>query len=123
MYNTENTHKDHKNKEFRKRNPEKSAKAVISLALSVININLAASLEPWTKSCGKTALVLFYGIGFILCFLLTTCFLLQSKRRLKIHSLLWGIPLAASYVLGCLMRRDGTALGSLSPGRPGCRCF
>ena len=41
MYNTENTHKDHKNKEFRKRNPEKSAKVVISLALSVININLA----------------------------------------------------------------------------------
>ena len=97
-----------------KKNFKKITFSVISLALSVININLTASLEPWTKSCGKTALVLFYGIGFILCFLLTTCFLLQSKRRLKIHSLLWGIPLAASYVLGCLMRRDGTPLGSLS---------
>ena len=38
MYNTETTHKEYKNKDFHKRNPEKSAKAVISLALSVINL-------------------------------------------------------------------------------------
>lgn len=97
-----------------KKNSVKIIKTVISLVLSFININLAASLEPWTKTCGKITLVLFYGIGFVLCFLLTVYLLLQSKRRLKIHSLLWGIPLAAAYVLGCLMRRDGTALGSLS---------
>ena len=92
---------------------EKNIKTVISLTLSVININLAASLEPWTKSCGKIPLALFYGIGFILCFLLTASFLQQSERRLKLHALLWGIPMAAAHVLGCLMRRDGTALGSL----------
>ena len=97
-----------------KKKSVKIIKTVISLVLSFININLAASLEPWTKTCGKITLVLFYGIGFVLCFLLTVYLLLQSKRRLKIHSLLWGIPLAAAYVLGCLMRRDGTALGSLS---------
>ncbi len=97
-----------------KKNSVKIIKTVISLVLSFININLAASLEPWTKTCGKITLVLFYGIGFVLCFLLTVYLLLQSKQRLKIHSLLWGIPLAAAYVLGCLMRRDGTALGSLS---------
>ena len=74
----------------------KIIKTVISLVLSFININLAASLEPWTKTCGKITLVLFYGIGFVLCFLLTTYFLLQSLRRLKIHSLLWGISLATA---------------------------
>lgn len=93
---------------------KKYAKTVISLTLSVININLAASLELWTKSCGRTLLFLFYGIGFVLFFLLTECFLQQFERRLKIHSLLWGIPMASAHVLGCLMRRDGTALSSLS---------
>ena len=88
MYNTENTHKDHKNKEFRKRNPEKSAKAVISLALSVININLAASLALWTKSCGQLPLVLFYGSGTVVCFLLLWHYLQLTDRRLKVHSLL-----------------------------------
>ena len=114
MYNTENTHKDHKNKEFRKRNPEKSAKAVISLALSVININLAASLALWTKSCGRLPLVLFYGAGTVVCFLLLWHYLQIAERRLKVHSLLWGIPVATAHVLGCLLRRDGTALHSLS---------
>lgn len=97
-----------------KKNPKKIIKTVISLALAGININLAASLALWTKSCGRIALVLFYGVGFVLFFLLTVCFLRQSERRLKLHSLLWGIPMAAAYVLGCLLRRDGTALGSLS---------
>ncbi len=114
MYNTETTHKKHKHKDFRKRNPEKSAKAVISLALSVININLAASLALWTKSCGRLPLVLFYGAGTVVCFLLLWHYLQIAERRLKVHSLLWGIPVATSHVLGCLLRRDGTALHSLS---------
>ena len=97
-----------------KKNPGKYIKIVISLTLSVININLAASLESWTKSCGRIPLILFYGIGFVLCFLLTACFLMQSERRLKIHSLLWGMPMATAHVLGCLMRQNGTALDSLS---------
>lgn len=117
MYNTETTHKEHKeykNKDFRKKNREKSAKAVISLALSVININLAASLALWTKSCGRLPLVLFYGAGTVVCFLLLWHYLQLTDRRLKVHSLLWGIPVATSHVLGCLLRRDGTALHSLS---------
>lgn len=97
-----------------KKIPEKYTKTVISALLSGINIKLAAYFEPWTKSCGPIPLALFYGIGFVLCFLLTACFLRQSERRLKIHSLLWGIPMAAAYVLGCLMRQNGTALNSLS---------
>lgn len=114
MYNTETTHKEYKNKDFHKRNPEKSAKAVISLALSVININLAASLALWTKSCGRLPLVLFYGAGTVVCFLLLWHYLQIAERRLKVHSLLWGIPVATAHVLGCLLRRDGTALHSLS---------
>lgn len=88
--------------------------AVISLLLSGININLAASLEPWTKSCSRPALLLFYTAGVLLCFLLTALFLGCAKTRLKLHSLLWGILMTTAYVLGCRMRRDGTALPRLS---------
>lgn len=111
MYNTDTAHKiDIKDK----RNPKKFTQTVISAALSVINIHLAASLEPWAKSCGLPVLALFYVLGALLCFLLTRHYLRLEVRRLKVHSLLWGIAAAAAYVLGCLMRRDGTALESLS---------
>lgn len=83
---------------------------VISLLLSGINISLAVSLEMWTKTCGLIPLLLFEAGGFILCFLLTFSFLTQKERRLKIHALLWGVLMTCAYVLGCRMRRDGTAL-------------
>ena len=99
-------HTDHENTDWK----ENLIKAVISLLLSGININLAASLEPWTKSCSLPALLLFYAAGILICFLLTTRFLAYAALRLKVHSLLWGALMAAAYVLGCRMRRDGTAL-------------
>ena len=93
---------------------KKYAATVISVLLSGININLAASLETWTKSCGRIPLLLFFPVGFAVCLILTARFLKQPEKRLKIHSLLWGILMAAAYVLGCRMRRDGTALAGLS---------
>lgn len=93
---------------------KKYAVTVISVLLSVININLAASLEPWTKSAGRIPLLSFCLAGFTVCFILTSRFLKQPEKRLKIHSLLWGLLMTAAYVLGCRMRRDGTALAGLS---------
>ena len=93
-------------------------KTVLSFLLSGININLAASLEMWTKTCGRLPLLLFTGIGFILCFALTFSFLMREERRLKVHALLWGILMTFAYVLGCRMRRDNTALSG-----PICRFF
>ena len=86
---------------------------VISLLLSAINMYLAVSLEMWTKSAGKAAVTAFVAVGFSLSVLLIGSFLNRSERRLKAHSLLWGALMAAAYVLGCLMRRDGTALADL----------
>ena len=101
------------NKKIHRITSKKYTKTVISLLLSGININLAASLELWTKSCGRILLLLFFIIGFAVCFALTAHFLLQTDRRLKVHSMLWGFLMAAAYVLGCRMRRDGTALNGL----------
>lgn len=89
-------------------------KTVISLLLSCININLAASLEPWTKSCSFMLLLIFYILGLVLSFPLTKHYLEQEDRRLKLHSLLWGGLMTTAYVLGCRMRRDGTALPGLT---------
>lgn len=89
-------------------------KTGISLLLSGININLAVSLEIWTKTCHRVPLLLFTCIGFVLCFVLTLSFLMQKERRLKLHALLWGIFMTFAYVLGCRMRRDGTALNQWS---------
>lgn len=91
---------------------ENILKAVISLLLSGININLAASLELWTKSCGLPALLLFYTAGIVIGFLLTDHFLKYAEARLKVHALLWGMLMTTAYVLGCRMRRDNTALPS-----------
>lgn len=98
----------------RKKTGKKHIDTVISLLLSVININSAASLEIWTKSCGRIPLLIFFLAGFAICFILTLNLLKQSEVRLKLHSMLWGVPMAAAYILGCRMRRDGTALVSLS---------
>ncbi len=38
----------------------------------------------------------------------------KTDRRLLRHAVLWGIPLAASHALGCLLRRDGAAFADLS---------
>lgn len=86
----------------------------IILLLSGINIHLAASLEPWTKSWGLPALLLFYAAGTVICFLLAARFIQCAGPRLKVHSLLWGILMTTAYVLGCRMQLDGTALPRLA---------
>lgn len=86
---------------------------VISLLLSGIDMYLVESLEEWTKSANRGLVALFVDLGFAVGVLLIGNFLERRERRIKIHSLLWGIPMATAYVLGCLMRRDGTALASL----------
>ncbi len=91
----------------------KYIKSVISLVLSVININLAVSLEMWTKSADRFIVMLFGGAGIVVCYLLIDRFLGQQERRLKVHALVWGAAMAAAYVLGCRMRRDETALAGL----------
>lgn len=91
----------------------KKIKMVISFILSVIDINLVVSLELWTKSASRIAVMLFGGIGAVLFYLLINNLLEKNEKRLKIHSLIWGIPMAIAYVLGCRMRRDGTALAGL----------
>ncbi|MDE6844327.1 MAG: hypothetical protein K2J99_00980 [Lachnospiraceae bacterium] len=91
----------------------KYIKSVISLILSVININLVVSLELWTKSANRFVVMLFGGAGAVVCYLLINRFLGQQERRVKVHALLWGAAMAAAYVLGCHMRRDGTALAGL----------
>lgn len=88
-------------------------KSVISFLLSGINIYLAASLEIWTKTAKRGMVCAFMAAGMALFCFLTARFLCLEDRRLKAHALLWGIPMAASYVLGCRMRRDGTALPKL----------
>ena len=92
---------------------KKYAEAVISVLLAAIDMYLVVSLEMWTKSANKGIVIIFAVLGFALCVLLIYSFLDRQGKRLKIHSLLWGTFMAAAYVLGCLMRRDGTALGRI----------
>ena len=85
-------------------------KTVICALVSGIDIYLAVSLELWTKTAQTGAVCLFALFGFALLYLLNKSLFCSTDRRLVRHAVLWGIPLAASHVLGCLMRRDGTAL-------------
>ena len=91
----------------------KNIYVVISIMLSAIDIYLVESLEVWTKSASRGVLIAFAAVGFVLGVLLIGSFLERQERRLKTHSLLWGVFMAAAYVLGCLMRRDGTVLADL----------
>lgn len=92
---------------------EDCLKIVISFILSCINMYLVVSLEMWTKSASRMAVAAFVVAGVALGSVLTVSFLQQQEKRLKVHALLWGLILAGAYVLGCRMRRDGTALQNL----------
>lgn len=85
-------------------------KGVISFLLSGINIYLVVSLEIWPKTARRGTVAVFMIAGMVLFWLLTVRFLCLEDRRLKVHALLWGLFMVVSYVLGCRMRRDGTAL-------------
>ena len=89
---------------------KKYTEAAISVPLSAIDMYLVISLEMWTKSAQKGAVAIFAVLGFVLCVPLIYSFLERQGKRLKIHSMLWGALMAAAYVIGCLMRRDGTVL-------------
>lgn len=91
----------------------KYAISVISMILSVINIYLAATLEPWTKSADGLCVVLFCVLGAAVGYVLIRGFLGQQEKRLRVHSLVWGVPMSAAYVLGGRLGRDGTALSGL----------
>lgn len=91
----------------------RNLKTVISLLAAAIDMYLVVSLEEWTKSAGRGAVIAFTAVGFAVCVPLIDSFLERQERRLVVHSLLWGALMAAAYVLGCLMRRDGTALAGL----------
>ena len=103
------------NTEERTHNPVKNnyITVVISLLLSGIDMYLVESLEVWTKSAGRGLVIAFIAVGFAAGVLVIGSFLERQEKRIKIHSLLWGILMATAYVLGCLMRRDGTALAGL----------
>lgn len=86
---------------------------VISLILAVINIYLVVSLESWPKAVGGTVKVLFAVIGLLVHYALNVSFLIRREKRLRVHSLVWGMFMASSYVLGWRMERDATALAGL----------
>lgn len=92
---------------------KKYIKNIISLILSVIDINLVVSLEEWTRSAPRAVVALFGGVGAVLFYLLIGRLMEQRERRRIVHALLWGALTTAAYVLGCRMRRDGTALAGL----------
>lgn len=91
----------------------KYVKSVISLILSGINIYLAASLEPWVKSEALLPVLIFGCAGTVAGYLLIRRFLGQKEKRLRRHSLLWGAFMAAAYVLGRRLERDGTVIAGL----------
>ncbi|MCD7724684.1 MAG: DUF6020 family protein [Clostridiales bacterium] len=91
----------------------KYIKTGISFLLAVIDIGLAAALEQGSYAGGR-------GLGLCLCIAGTIVFTLlikrlleQRERRLLVHSGLWGLLMAAAYVAGCLLRRDGTVLDGI----------
>ena len=86
---------------------------VISMILSGINIYLAATLEPWTKSAGGLRVMLFYVLGTAAGYVLVRGFFRQYEKRLRVHSLVWGVLMSAAYVLGGRLGRDGTVLPDL----------
>lgn len=91
----------------------KYVRIVISMILSGINIYLAATLESWTQSAGRLRIMLFCGLGTAAGYALIRGFFRQHEKRLRVHSLVWGVLMSAAYVLGGRLGRDGTVLPDL----------
>lgn len=87
--------------------------SVISMILSGINIYLAATLESWTRSAGRLCIMLFYVLGTAAGYVLIRGFFRQHGKRLRVHSLVWGVLMSTAYVLGGRLGRDGTVLPDL----------
>lgn len=85
-------------------------RCIMTVILSCINVYLITGLELWTRDCSKRELLLFDIICGVICYLLVNTFVKQMDKRMKRHTMLWGMFMATAYVLGCRMRRDGTVL-------------
>ena len=92
----------------------KQIQTVISLGLSIINILLVESYAPWMTSHGMVLRILLFLAGTGCGTMLLYSFLKREDRRLKVHAMVLGAFMATAYVLGCRMRKEGTALASLS---------
>lgn len=92
---------------------EKYIKIVISFLVAVIDMVLAANLERGMLPDKRPVLgcLLFAGVALFTAVIYH--FLLQGERRLYLHAAIWGLLMTTAYVLGCLMRRDGTALADI----------
>lgn len=91
----------------------KYLKIGISFLLAVIDIALVVKLERGFYNGGRVSGICLCAAGVGVFTLLHTRLFGQRERRLLIHSGLWGFIMAAAYVAGCLMRRDGTLLAGV----------
>lgn len=105
-------------KDLQARTKIKYLKIGISFLLAVIDIALVANLEREVYNGGRVSGICLCAVGVAVLTLLHTRLLGQKERRLLVHSGLWGFIMAAAYVAGCLMRRDGTLFAGIG-GLPG----
>lgn len=92
---------------------EKYIKIVISFLVAVIDIVLVANLERGMLPDSRPALGCLLIAGVVLFATVIYRFLLQREKRLYLHAAIWGLLMTTAYVLGCLMRRDGTVLADI----------
>lgn len=91
----------------------KYIKIVISFLVAFIDIVLVANLERGMLPDSRPALGCLLIAGVVLFTAVIYHFLLQHERRLYLHAAIWGLLMTTAYVLGCLMRRDGTVLADI----------
>lgn len=91
----------------------KYIKTGISFLLAFIDIALVVNLERGALPGNKAGLICLSLAGVWVFVLLIKRLMMQQERRLFIHAGSWGFVMTAAYVLGCLMRRDGTALDGI----------
>ena len=92
---------------------EKYIKIGISFLVAVIDIVLVANLEWGMLPDSRPVLGCLVLMGVVLFTVVVYHFLLQRERRLYWHAAIWGLFMTTAYVLGCLMRRDGTVLADI----------
>lgn len=92
---------------------EKYIKIVISFLVAVIDIVLVAKLERGMLPDSRMELGCLLFMGVALFTAVIYHFLLQWEKRLYLHAAIWGLFMTTAYVLGCLMRRDGTVLADI----------
>lgn len=81
--------------------------------LAVIDIFLAVNLERGNYAGGRGIAVCLCAAGAVACIVLNERLFRQRDKRLLVHAGLWGFMMTAAYVVGCLMRRDGTVLSGI----------